>query len=176
MKRLRRVFQIAAVGVFMLCGQATAQEDQPSADAVAQVGIVAISADDFAHWLGQAVHSHFQRPVELVAPRYEHCVAVKRRQRRAKGWRGLSAPMLRNRCAHDHRSLRRITMQFLVQAQWVEQEAARRGVEVGKRRVDRVFNRQRRSAFPTRASYERFLRESGAWRGSSIGFATATEG
>jgi len=100
--------------------------------------------------------------MELVPPSYERCVTVKRRKRVTKRWRWLNEPALRERCARDHRSLRRMTLRFLVQGQWVEQEAARRGIHVSERHVKRLFERQRRLAFPERGGYERFLRESGA--------------
>ena len=161
MKARRNVFLSAVIGAVLMCGPAAAQES-PSLDPVAQVGPVAISQDEFEHWFAQAAHSHFGRAMELVPPEYNRCVAAKRRQRVAKSWRWLSKPVLRKRCARDHRSLRRMTMQFLIQAQWVEQEAARQGIEVSERRVKRLFERQRRLAFPERGGYERFLRESGA--------------
>jgi hypothetical protein len=164
MGRRRKILGIAAVGVALSCGPAVAQEAR-TPDPVAQVGSVAISGEEFEHWFAQAVQSHFGTAVELVAPDYARCVAVKRGQRVAKRWRWLSEPELRERCARDHRSLRRTTLQFLVQAQWVQQEAVRQRVAVGERRVNRLFKRQRRLAFPDRGGYERYLRESGASEG-----------
>lgn len=58
--------------------------------------------------------------------------------------------------------LRRQVMQFLVQAQWIEQEAAAVGVVVSERRVQQIFESQKRAAFPNERGYRRFLRESGA--------------
>lgn len=142
------------MGAVLLCVPAAAQESPPSPDPVAQVGAVAISKADYEHWFAQAVHSHFGRPMELVGPRYDRCVAAKRRKRVTEKWRWLGERELRERCVRDHRALHGQVVQFLVQAQWVEQEAARRGVRVGERRVDRMFERQRRLAFPEEGGYE----------------------
>jgi len=155
---------LAAVAVALLqCVPAVAQEvPPPEAERVGQVGPVAIPLADFEYWFAAATHSFFGRPMELVAPRYERCTAAKRKLRAAKGWRKLGERELRSRCARDHRELRRTAMQFLVQAQWVEQEAAARGVAVSDRRVERNFESQKRAAFRNERGYQRFLRESGA--------------
>lgn len=152
----------AAIGAVLMCGTATAQETTLLRDPVAQVGPSAISAEEFEKWFSQAARSHFGRPMELVAPTYDRCVAAKRRKRVTKRWMWLNEPTLRERCAHDHRLLRRMVVRFLVQAQWVEQEAARQRLDVSERRVNRLFERQRRTAFPERGGYKRFLTESGA--------------
>lgn len=162
LKRSPERLLAAVIGAVLMCGTATAQESTLPPDPVAQVGPVAISAEEFEHWFAQAAHSHFGRPMELVGPAYERCVAAKRWKRVTKHWSGLNEPALRERCARDHRSLRRMVVRFLVQAQWIQQEATRQGVEVSDRRVNRLFERQRRTAFPERGGYERFLRESGA--------------
>jgi hypothetical protein len=57
--------------------------------------------------------------------------------------------------------VRRSVVQFLVQGQWIQQEAALRGVEVGARRVERLLTSQKRAAFPNERAYRRFLRDSG---------------
>jgi hypothetical protein len=140
---------------------AAAQEAPPSLEVVAQVGDVAIAKAEFDWWFVQAAHSQFGRPMELVPPGYERCVAAKGRQRAARGWRRLDEVELRARCGRDHRFVRRSVLQFLVQGQWIQQEAALRGVEVGARRVERLFKSQKRTAFPDERAYQRFLRKSG---------------
>lgn len=154
---------VAIVAMLLAVAPAAGQEvPPPESERVAQVGAVAISKAEFDHWFASASRSLFERAVELEAPGYDDCVAAKRRQRAAKRWRPLSAAELRARCRIDHGSLRRQTLQFLVQGQWVEQEAAAHGVHVGPRRVQRLFESQKRMAFPTERSYQRFLRRSGA--------------
>ncbi len=154
---------LAGIAVAALqCVPAAAQELPPPEERVAQVGAVAISRADFDHWFATASHSQFQRPMEFVAPRYERCTAAKRTLRVKKGWRKLRERELRARCARDHREIRRQVMQFLVQSQWVEQEAAALGVAVSDRRVRQIFKRQKQAAFANERGYQRFLRESGA--------------
>ncbi len=161
--RVREGLTVAVVATLLTAGPAVAQEVPPDGpERVAQVGTVAISKAEFDHWFAAASRSQFGRAVELVAPEYEDCVAAKRRQRAAKRWRRLSGGELRARCRIDHGSLRRHTLQFLVQGQWVEQEAAAQGIHIGPRAVDRLFESQKRMAFSTEREYQRFLRSSGS--------------
>jgi foldase protein PrsA len=52
-------------------------------------------------------------------------------------------------------------MQFLIQAQWVEQEAKKRGVTVSEAEVKKSFEDKKKQAFPKEADYKKFLKESG---------------
>jgi foldase protein PrsA len=161
--RLREGLLAGIVMAALQCAPASAQEAPPSeVERVGQVGAVAIPLAEFEHWFAAATHTRFGRPMELISPSYERCTIAKRKLRAAKGWRKLGGSELRARCARDHRMLRRQAMQFLVQAQWVEQEAAAVGVAVSERRVRQVFERQKRMAFPNERGYRRFLRRSGA--------------
>ena len=160
--RLRQGVLAGIVVAVLQIGPALAQESPPPDDRVGQVGSVAISRADFDHWFAAASHARFQRPMEFVAPAYERCAAAKRKLRTKRGWRKLSERELRARCTRDHRELRRQVMQFLVQGQWVEQEAAARGVVLSERRVRQIFEAQKQKVFPKERAYQRFLRESGA--------------
>lgn len=161
--RVGSTVAVVVVAALAAAGPAWGQESRPAeSERVAQVGAVAISKAEFDHWFTAARRSLFEREVGLAPPGYEECVAEKRRQRAAKGWRRLSDDELRARCRIDHGSVRRQTLQFLVQGQWVEQEAAAQGVHVGPRQVERLFERQKRAAFPSERAYQRFLRRSGA--------------
>jgi foldase protein PrsA len=160
--RLREGVLAGIVLAALSCVSATAQDPPPPDERVAQVGAVAISRADFDHWFAAASHAQFQRPMELVAPGYERCTAAKQKLRAAKGWRKLDERELRARCARDHHEVRRQAMQFLVQSQWVEQEAVSRGIAVSERRVRQIFQSQKRAAFSNERGYRRFLRESGA--------------
>jgi hypothetical protein len=162
--RVRVGSMVAVVAMLLAVGPVAAQEPPPSAESerVAQVGAVAISKAEFDHWFAAASRMKFKRAVELEAPEYADCVTAKRRQRAKKRRPSLSDDELRASCRIDHRSLRRQTLQFLVQGQWVEQEAAAHGVRVGPRRVERVFESQKRMAFPNEHAYQRFLRRSGS--------------
>lgn len=159
-----RVGSMVAVAAMLLAVAPAAAQAPPPAESerVAQVGAVAISKAEFDHWFASASRSLFDRKVELEAPEYADCVAATRRQRAAKRKPPLSGDELRARCRIHHGELRRQTLQFLVQGQWVQQEAAAHGVHIGPRQVERVFESQKRAAFPTERAYQRFLRSSGS--------------
>jgi hypothetical protein len=159
--RLREGLVVAVVAA-MLASTPVAAQEVRAPDPVAQVGAVAISLAEFEHWYAAASRSYFGGAVELVAPEYDECTIAKRRFRQRREWSPLPERELRARCARDHRMLRGQVMQFLVQGQWVQQEAAAQGIAVGERRVERTFQRQKRAAFPNERAYQRFLRSSGA--------------
>ena len=52
-------------------------------------------------------------------------------------------------------------MQFLIQAEWVQQEAADRDVKVTDAEVKKSFDDQKKQAFPKEADYKKFLKDSG---------------
>ena len=52
-------------------------------------------------------------------------------------------------------------MQFLIQAQWVQQEAEQRDVEVSDAEVKKSFDDQKKQAFPSAKEYQQFLKTSG---------------
>ena len=56
-------------------------------------------------------------------------------------------------------------MQFLIQAEWVQQEAEERDVKVTDAEVKKSFEDQKKQAFPKEADYQKFLKTSGHDRG-----------
>ncbi len=52
-------------------------------------------------------------------------------------------------------------MQFLIQAEWVQQEAEDRDVKVSDAEVKKSFDDQKKQAFPKEADYQKFLKDSG---------------
>jgi hypothetical protein len=53
------------------------------------------------------------------------------------------------------------TMEFLISAEWLGQEATMQGISVTDAEIDKEFERQRKESFPRAEDYEKFLRESG---------------
>jgi serine/threonine protein kinase/parvulin-like peptidyl-prolyl isomerase len=53
------------------------------------------------------------------------------------------------------------TMQFLISAEWLAQEAAKRGVTASDEEVAGKFEEQKKQSFPKEAGYQRFLERSG---------------
>jgi foldase protein PrsA len=52
-------------------------------------------------------------------------------------------------------------MQFLLQAEWIQQEAKKRGVKATDAQVQKTFQDQKKQAFPKEADYQKFLKTSG---------------
>jgi len=53
------------------------------------------------------------------------------------------------------------TMQFLISAEWLTQESAKRGIATTPREVRATFDKQKRKSFSSEAAYQRFVRTSG---------------
>ena len=60
--------------------------------------------------------------------------------------------------------LKNQVMQFLLQNQWVRQEADRRRVTVTELEVEQAFEKQKRQAFPSDGDYRKFLASQGFTR------------
>jgi foldase protein PrsA len=52
-------------------------------------------------------------------------------------------------------------MQFLIQAEWVQQEAEEQDVKVSDKEIKQSFEDQKKQAFPTDKAYQEFLKTSG---------------
>lgn len=59
------------------------------------------------------------------------------------------------------KALRQQVMQFLISAEWITGEAARREVRAGAAAVQRRFEQTRDVSFPKRGQFRKFLREMG---------------
>jgi SurA-like protein len=99
-------------------------------DAIARVGSAVITRQDLDGWL----------PVARSGEDLQHARPRGRRRR---------SP-----------SAKREVMRFLIQAEWVRQEAARRGIGVPGAAVRERLRRQTATAYPSRRAYLRFLRQS----------------
>jgi foldase protein PrsA len=150
---------VAAAGLGALamtgCGN-----DVPS-NAVATVNDTSIKKSDFNKWLNTAQQSASQgaTAVSYDPPDYKACVAAKQKQP-ATGQKQ-SAAQLRKACKTEFEQLKKQVMQFLIQAQWVEQEAEQQDIKITDAQVRKSFQDQKKSAFPTEKAYEQFLKSSG---------------
>jgi foldase protein PrsA len=141
------------------CGSS---DDVPSG-AVAKVGDEEISQEDFDKWLKTAVSGQAQGGPAVVPdpPEFTKCVAAKRDQPVPKGQEKPAGPALKKQCEQEYDTLKSEVMRFLIQAEWVEQEAAEQGVDVSNASVRKSFEDQKKTAFPTDKAYEEFIRTSG---------------
>ncbi len=149
----------AALGVaaFTGCGN-----DVP-AGAVAKVGDATITQDEFDKWLNTAAKGNAQGAAAAVPdpPDYEKCVAAKGKTPVPKGQKKPSDDALKKQCKTEYDALKREVMQFLIQAEWVQQEAAEQDIKVTDAQIEKSFEDQKKQAFPNDKQYKAFLTSSG---------------
>ncbi len=132
-------------------------------DAVARVGDTVITKQQFDHWYTSAARGQQQQGGPSVAPdppTYAKCIAAFKQQA-PKGAAKPKDSELKKQCKTTYDQLKQQVMQFLIQSQWVQQEAADQDIEVSGTEVRRLFEDQKKQAFPKQKDYEKFLRQSG---------------
>ncbi|HMJ96241.1 MAG TPA: peptidyl-prolyl cis-trans isomerase [Thermoleophilaceae bacterium] len=149
----------AALGAaaFAGCGN-----DVP-AGAVAKVGDATITQDEFDKWLATAAKGNAQGATAAVPdpPDYTKCVAAKSKTPVPKGQKKTSNDALKKQCKSEYDALKKEVMQFLIQAEWVQQEAADKGIKVTDAQIRKSFADQKKQAFPNDKQYKQFLASSG---------------
>ncbi len=164
--RLTSTRSLATVALAGLCAALVAGcgDDVPS-NSVAKVGDSNITKDEFNRWLKNAASGQQQGGGSAVIPdppKYTQCVAgLKKQAAGQKGAPKQSDAALKKQCKTQYDQLKGEVMQFLIQAQWVQQEAEDRDVKVSDSEVKKSFNQQKKQAFPKAADYKKFLKDSG---------------
>jgi foldase protein PrsA len=133
-------------------------------NAVATVGDSVITQDEFDKWLKTASAGQTAPGGTSVAPDppdFEKCVAAKKKQPLPKGQEQPSNSQLKKQCEQEFDQLKTEVMQFLIQAEWVQQEAEAQGVKVTDQDIKRSFEDQKKQAFPNDKAYQQFLEQSG---------------
>ena len=156
--RLLPVVAIALAGaVFAGCG-----DDVPS-NSVAKVGDETITKEEFDRWLMNAASGQAQGGQASVPdpPDFEKCVAAAKKAPAPQGAGKQSESALKKQCRQQYDQLKNEVMQFLIQAEWVQQEAEDRDVKVTDAEVKKSFDDQKKQAFPKEADYQKFLKDSG---------------
>ncbi len=148
---------LAAVALVSGCGN-----DVP-ANGVAKVGDAVITKKEFDRWFKNAAKGQGQGGASAVPepPDFEKCVAALKKQPQPQGGAKPNDAALKKQCKQQYEQLRQEVMQFLIQAQWVQQEAEKRGVNVSDAEVRKSFEDKKKQAFPKEADYKKFLAESG---------------
>src|SRR5215207_11558548 len=136
----------AALGVaaFAGCGN-----DVP-AGAVAKVGDATITQDEFDKWLNTAARGNAQGGTAAAPdpPDFKKCVAAKGKTPVPKGQKKPTEEALKKQCKSEYDQLKREVMQFLIQAEWVQQEAAEQDIKVNDAQIKKSFEDQKKQAFP----------------------------
>jgi foldase protein PrsA len=133
-------------------------------NAVAKIGDAVITQDEFDKWLKTASAGQAQgtgAPAPPDPPNFEKCVASRKKQPVPKGQERPTDAQLKKQCKQEFDQLKTEVMQFLIQAEWVQQEAEKQGVKVSDEEVKRSFEQQKKQAFPNDKAYRQFLKTSG---------------
>jgi parvulin-like peptidyl-prolyl isomerase len=167
MRKIRSVaLLVAALAAALLVGGCG--DDVPS-NGVAKVGDHVITKAEFNHWLAAAARQQSQgepgEPPEAAAvpdpPNFTECIAEKQKQPQPKGAQKPPPAQLKAQCKQQYDGLKQQTMQFLISAQWLQQEAEKRGVKATPAQVQKTFEDQKKQAFPKEKDYQKFLKTSG---------------
>jgi foldase protein PrsA len=160
--KLLSVMTAAGLGAAVIsgCGEAV-----PS-DSVAKVGDTEVKKSEFDKWLKVNARAGQRQGGQAAVPdppSFTRCVEAKRRQPLPKGMKGTKPPAseLKRQCKQEYDQLKEATMQFVLQAQWVQQEAEEQNLKVPQSEVVRSFQTQKKAAFKTDEEYKKFLRTSG---------------
>src|SRR6185503_15840366 len=94
-------------------------------------------------------------------PDFEKCVAAKSKTPVPKGQQKPSDDQLKKQCKSEYDTLKREVMQFLIQGEWVQQEAKKRGVTVKPAEIKKALEDQKKQVFPNDKQYQQFLKTSG---------------
>jgi foldase protein PrsA len=150
-----------------VCGTAAAGatgcgRDVP-ANSVAKVGDATITKSEFDRWLKAAVVGQSGGGQAAVPdpPEFNRCAATRARQPVPKGSRKPGTAELKKQCKREYDQLKQQVMQFLINAEWIQQKAEAEDVRVSSAEVRRSFEDRKKGEFKTEAEYQRFLRTSG---------------
>ena len=158
---LRLLGVLGYLGVVLLVVAGCGNDLPPGA--VAKVGDSEITQAEFDKWLKTAVSGQAQGGTVAVPdpPDFTKCVSAKKKAPAPEGQDKPSDSQLKKRCKQEYDQLKREVMQFLIQAEWVQQEADQQGIEVSQKAVQKSLEDQKKQAFPSEKAYQEFLKTSG---------------
>jgi foldase protein PrsA len=158
---------ILLVAAFAIALIASGCGDSVPKNAVAKVGDSSITKAKFNHWLQAAARQQSQGESDQAAaavpdpPNFTRCVAAKQQQKLPKGAQKPPVAQLRSQCKQQYEGLKQQTMQFLISAEWLQQEADSLKVKATPAQVQKTFEDQKKQAFPKEKDYQKFLQTSG---------------
>jgi foldase protein PrsA len=133
-------------------------------DAVATVNGEPISKRSLDRWLAVVAYAG-GRPAAAIPkpPDYANCVTHKRTAAPAagKGQAKLTEAQATEQCKQEYAALRDQALGQLILFNWLEGEAADRGISVSDDDVQKSFTEQKTRSFPKDADYQAFLKSSG---------------
>jgi len=163
--RPSRFIALPAAGAALAIAISGCGNDVPSG-AVAKVDDSVIKKEEFDHWLQAAAQG--QQPPgaggEIVIPEppdFTECIEAKKKQPAPPGAEKPTDDQLKDQCQQEFDSLKQQVMQFLISAEWIQQEAEARDIEVSDEEVQKQFEDQKQQSFPKPKDYQEFLETSG---------------
>jgi foldase protein PrsA len=163
--RPRRFISLLAAAAVLPVAIAGCGNDVPSG-AVAKIDDAVIKKEEFDHWLAAAAAG--QQPPGVggeVAlpdpPEFTECIAAKEKQPAPPGAQKPTDSQLKEQCQQEFDSLKEQVMQFLISAEWIQQEADARDIEISDEEVQKQFEDQKKQSFPNEKDYQDFLKSSG---------------
>jgi foldase protein PrsA len=149
---------VAAAALLSGCGA-----DVPP-NGVAKIGDTVITKDQFNHWLDAAAHGSAAPGTKVTVPdppNFTKCVANQAKQPVPKGAKKPTKTQLKTQCKQQYDALKQQVMQFLISAEWIQQEAKKQGIKVSDKQVQKQFQDQKKQSFQKDADYKKFLQSSG---------------
>ena len=135
------------------------------AGAVAKVGDSTITQNEFDKWMNIAVKGQSQAPGGAAAvpepPDFKSCVEAKKKTPVPKGQQQPSDADLKKQCKSEYDKLKSEVMQFLIQGEWVQMEADKRGIKLKPAELEKALEDQKKQVFPNDKQYQQFLKTSG---------------
>src|SRR6478735_593670 len=155
LKSALTVLAVAGAGLFGDSGGPT--------DPVATVDGQVIELQVFEHWMTIAARSTgaANATVPDRADDYRRCIATKRKALPAKQRQKVTDTRLRTQCDREYAQLRDQVMQLLISFEWIDGEAALRGLTVTEAEVTHAVDKQKRQSFPKESEFQEFLKTSG---------------
>lgn len=144
--------------------------DKVPDNAVAKVGDVTITKDQFNHWMGVAAASTAAQSGATgdavkppVPPDFTACVAAKKKAaaKPAKGQPTVTDAQYKTQCKQTYEQLRDSVVQFLVTTVWIDQEATTRKVGVTDAKAAAELKKAVKQQFPNDADYQKYLKQQG---------------
>lgn len=151
------------------CGGDDDNDSLPS-NAVAKVGDVSITKSQFDHWMNVAAASFAAQQGQSGdlakvpdAPEYRQCIAARKKAAGTpeKGQPRTTDAQYRQQCEQSYDQLRTAVMQYLIQSQWWEQEAAERNITVTDEQVAKEVDKIKKQQFPKEGDFEKALEQQG---------------
>jgi foldase protein PrsA len=160
---------LLALGAFFVVAAALAACGGVPGNSVAVVDDASVKKSTFDHWMVVAAKSSQppgaggQAASVPDAPNFTKCIAAARKAqpKPAKGQPKQTDAQLKATCKQQYEGLRDQVMQFLINAEWLQGEAADQDIKVTDAEVTKSFNQQKKQQFPKEKDFQNFLKQSG---------------